>query len=74
MEDRIQKETVIVGPKSFFKEEELNKYNIREIEFLRLASEIGNPIYANTVIMGTILGMLGSSEEVAKDYLSKKVF
>ena len=72
LEDRIQKETVIVGPKSFFKEEELNKYNIREIEFLRLASEIGNPKYANTVIMGTILGMLGSSEEVAKDYLSKK--
>ena len=72
LEDRIQKETVIIGPKSFFKEEDFGKYNIKEAEFLRLASEIGNPIYSNTIVMGMILGMLNATKEEVYKALDEK--
>lgn len=72
LEDRIQKETVIIGPKSFFKEEDFGKYNIKETEFLRLASEIGNPIYSNTIVMGMILGMLNATKEDVYKALNEK--
>jgi 2-oxoglutarate ferredoxin oxidoreductase subunit alpha len=72
LEDRIQKETVVIGPKSFFKDEDFGKYNIKETEFLRLASEIGNPIYSNTIVMGMILGMLNATKEHVYKALNEK--
>lgn len=72
LEDRIQKETIVIGPKSFFKEEDFAKYNIKELEFLRMASEIGNPIYSNTIVMGMILGMLSADKEGVITELTKK--
>ena len=72
LEDRIQENTVILGPKSFFSEDEYKKYKIKEIEFIRIASEIGNPIFSNTVIMGTILGMFAVEKNNVYDILRKK--
>ena len=72
LEDRIQKETIVIGPKSFFKQEDFEKYNIEEVEFLRLASEIGNPVYSNTIVMGMILGMMNATKENVYESLREK--
>ena len=72
LEDRIQKETVVIGPKSFFTTADFEKYNIKEVEFLRLASEIGNPIYSNTIVMGMILGMINATKENVYNSLREK--
>lgn len=64
---RIAPDTIILGDA-----EKLDtSHPIVDVPFTKLATEIGNAIYANTIAVGTILGLLKVSPEVLDGYLIK---
>ncbi len=72
LKNRISKETVMMGIGDFSEVEN----NVEEIDFLRIAQDIGNRIFANIVAAGTVCGYVGIDKEIAvsqiKDFFSKK--
>lgn len=65
LEDRIGPETIIIGEKEKLKIE----HTVVDVPFSKTASEIGNPIYANTVAVGVICGIIGVDLKIVKEYL-----
>lgn len=65
---RLTKNTVIIGEKEFISNEIKNKI---EVSFKKMAEEVGNKIYANTVAVGTISGILNADSKVVEDYIRK---
>ncbi len=59
LQKRISKSTVILADKT-----NVTDSKITNIPFQRIASEFGDVIYTNTVAVGTICGILGTSEDV----------
>ena len=64
---RISDETIIIGDR-----EKLGAVNrtIIDIPFSKIAAEIGSPLYANTIGIGVILGLLKVEAEVLSTFLS----
>jgi 2-oxoglutarate/2-oxoacid ferredoxin oxidoreductase subunit alpha len=64
LKQRINEKTIVIG------EKELIKYaEIIDINFSRLAKEIGSEIYANTIASGLIAGLLKISDELCLNYI-----
>jgi len=59
LKDRISGATLVFGDSTRVKYEKLIN-----IPFQRIASEFGNPIFSNTVAVGTVCGCLGVDEEL----------
>ena len=59
LKKRISASTFVLGDSTRIKYEKLIN-----IPFQRIASEFGNPIYSNTVAVGTVCGCLGIGEEL----------
>jgi 2-oxoglutarate ferredoxin oxidoreductase subunit alpha len=59
LKDRISGNTLVFGDSTQVKYEKLIN-----IPFQRIASEFGNPIFSNTVAVGTVCGCLGVNEEM----------
>ncbi|MDA3900724.1 MAG: 2-oxoacid:acceptor oxidoreductase subunit alpha [Spirochaetes bacterium] len=51
---------------------ELEKSQIIEVKLQEIAKEIGNPIYANTIIAGIIIGLFSADKEAAGKLLDSK--
>jgi 2-oxoglutarate/2-oxoacid ferredoxin oxidoreductase subunit alpha len=63
--DRVTDETVILGDR-----ERLGiDRKMIDVPFVKIAAEVGGPIYANTVAVGIILGMFNVDIEVLNNYL-----
>lgn len=62
---KIGTETLVIGDK-----DKIGYDEIVNIPFAAIASELGSPIYANTVAAGTICALLGVSKQILKDYLN----
>jgi 2-oxoglutarate ferredoxin oxidoreductase subunit alpha len=58
LKQRISKGTLVLGDST-----QIHYDRLTNIPFQRIASEFGNAIFANTVAVGTISGILGVSEE-----------
>ncbi len=63
--NRITNKTIILGDSDSLESE----YNIVNIPFTKIATEIGGKIYANSVAVGVVCGMLGIEETKVKQYL-----
>jgi 2-oxoglutarate/2-oxoacid ferredoxin oxidoreductase subunit alpha len=64
---RIDNNTIILGKKEFI---EGKSEKIFEVPFTELAQEAGNKLYANTVTVGLLSGMLGVDFSIVKDFIS----
>ncbi len=63
---RIDKDTIILGKKEFIEGKAEKTF---EVPFTELAKEAGNKLYANTVTVGLLSGMLGVDFSVVKDFI-----
>jgi len=77
IEERLSQNTLILGEKQIIADEEdLTGYQLIDVPFTKIASEIGNAIYSNIVAVGTLAGLLGLRlQQVTgyiKDYFSAK--
>jgi 2-oxoglutarate ferredoxin oxidoreductase subunit alpha len=67
LRSRITSGTVVLGDNT-----QVHFKKLVNIPFQRIASEFGNPIYANTVAVGTICGILGVNDDLMlKDIIAK---
>lgn len=68
LQARINEHTVIVGDNDVLKSDR----NILHFPFKQTAKELGGEIYANTLALGLILGLLKVDIHVIEDYLEQK--
>ncbi len=66
--DRISEETIILGEKDRFAE----KFKIHNVPITQIAKEAGGKIYANSVAVGAVLGMLQIDPELYKAYFKHR--
>ncbi|MGD0566684.1 MAG: 2-oxoacid:acceptor oxidoreductase subunit alpha, partial [Candidatus Goldiibacteriota bacterium] len=67
LKKRISSSTFVLGDSTRIKYEKLIN-----IPFQRIASEFGNPIYSNTVAVGTVCGCMGVGEEILDAEITAK--
>ena len=67
LEHRIGPDTIILGDREKLGE----AHPIVDVPFTRIATEIGNAIYANTIAVGAVLGLLKVRPEVLDEYLTR---
>ncbi len=70
---RITPDTVILGEKDVCAAELKEGHRLYDIPFTKLATELGNKIYANAVAVGSVLSLLGLELEPNLDFI-KKIF
>lgn len=66
LRERIGKQTIILGEKDKVQHEGAH---IIDLPFTKLSAELGNPIFASTIAVGAVLGMLGAERKPFEDYL-----
>jgi 2-oxoglutarate ferredoxin oxidoreductase subunit alpha len=66
---RIGKDTIVLGEKKHI--EGATGHPI-DVPFVRMAGELGNPIYASTIAVGIALGILGADNAVLKAFLKER--
>jgi len=69
LEKRISPETMIVGEKETLSEEVKWESALFDIPFTKIATEIGNKVFANTVAVGALMSILSINPEEAVDCL-----
>jgi len=70
---RITKDTIIIGEPEFIEDElDINEYKVIEIPWTKMAQEIGNRLYSNTIAAGVIAELFQIDKEVGKTYLRKR--
>ncbi|HOR42505.1 MAG TPA: 2-oxoacid:acceptor oxidoreductase subunit alpha [Atribacterota bacterium] len=62
---RLDRNTIIIGDQ----ENLVTDKKIIHVSFLKMAEEIGQPIYANTIAVGLLLGLLNGDIRVGRHYL-----
>ncbi|PZM80071.1 MAG: 2-oxoacid:acceptor oxidoreductase subunit alpha [Candidatus Margulisiibacteriota bacterium] len=67
MKTRISQDTVIIGEK----EKVVTSYNILDIPFSQMATEVGGPIFSNTVAAGTLSGLLSVNLDKAIEQIKQ---
>lgn len=72
LKDRMDSDTIIIGPKAFIEEEYQNNYKVNFVEFAEIARGIGSIMYANIVILGFVASIFDADENIAIELLSKK--
>jgi 2-oxoglutarate ferredoxin oxidoreductase subunit alpha len=58
LKKRITPDTIVIGEK-----DKINHENMVDIQFTRIATEIGNAVYANTIAVGFVCGLLKIDEK-----------
>lgn len=72
LKDRMDNDTIIIGPKAFIEEEYQNNYKVNFVEFAEIARGIGSIMYANIVILGFVASIFDADENIAIELLNKK--
>lgn len=67
--DRIGPETILMGDEARLREK-LPNHKIIDVPLGRIASELGNPVFANTVAAGVVVGLLGAKVKGLRSYIS----
>ena len=68
LKDRISKNTIIIGDEETLKYVE--KEDVIKIPFLKIARDIGGPIYANVIAAGAISNILNIDKEIFNECLT----
>ncbi len=72
-EDRIAKNTAIIGDKSHIDDRyQSGDYTTESLPLVDLAKEIGGKIYFNTIILGFLCCMLGIEEDILSKVMKEK--
>ncbi|MHB8829243.1 MAG: 2-oxoacid:acceptor oxidoreductase subunit alpha [Syntrophales bacterium] len=66
LSDRLQKNTMIIG-----EAEKLDDKRVINVDFTRIAAELGNPLYRSMAAAGCACGIIGIGLEKAPDYIGK---
>ncbi len=66
LRERIGQQTIILGEKEKVQHEGAH---IIDLPFTKLSAELGNPIFASTIAVGAVLGMLGAERQPFEEYL-----
>lgn len=72
LDDRMTDNTVIIGPKAFIEEKYSEKFKTIYVEFAEKARNVGNIMYANSVILGFLGELLGITYETTEKLMTKK--
>lgn len=72
LEERMDEDTLIIGPENFVEEKYRNKYKFIPMEFTQKAAEIGNIMFSNIVILGFVAGMLRADNSLGEEILINK--
>jgi len=70
LSDRISDDTVVLGEEHNLSDN-FDRDRFLEVEFSRIASDIGNKIYSNIVAVGTIAGLLDVELEAVTNYVKR---
>ncbi|MGQ9665260.1 MAG: 2-oxoacid:acceptor oxidoreductase subunit alpha [bacterium] len=62
---KLDRETLIIS------EEPLENFKIVKVPFLKMAKDLGNPVFANTIVAGIITGMLEISPVIFSEYIKR---
>jgi len=71
LEKRIDPETIIVGEKDVCADELKDKSQFFDIPFTKIASDIGNKVYLNTVAVGALISTVSIKPEEVIDCLQR---
>jgi 2-oxoglutarate ferredoxin oxidoreductase subunit alpha len=71
LEKRINPETLILGEKNVCADELQDKNRLFDIPFTKIASDIGNKVYSNTVAVGALISVVSIKPEEAIDCLKR---
>ncbi len=71
LEKRINPETLILGEKNVCADELLDKARLLDIPFTKIASDIGNKVYLNTVAVGALLSFVSIKPKEVIDCLNR---
>ncbi|MBP6889266.1 MAG: 2-oxoacid:acceptor oxidoreductase subunit alpha [Candidatus Moranbacteria bacterium] len=63
---RISRHTILLGEKEKIARDDIH---VIDVPFTRLSSELGNPVFASTIAVGAVLGMLGAERGPFEEYL-----
>lgn len=72
LDSRLQENTIIIGPKAFIEEKYSEKFKTIYVEFAESARQVGNIMYANSVILGFLGELLGITFENVEKLITKK--
>jgi 2-oxoglutarate ferredoxin oxidoreductase subunit alpha len=73
IENRISKDTVIIGEDSFIEEKYKNgEYNIKEVAISSLAKEVGGLIYSNIITFGLLAGIFNINLNLITEYITQQ--
>ncbi len=72
LNDRLQEDTILIGPKAFIEDSYSEKYKTIYIEFAEEARKVGNIMFSNIVIIGFLGGVLGLTFSNVEKLISKK--
>lgn len=68
LEERISKDTLIIGDEKTLAE--IERQNVIKIPFLKMAAEIGGPIFANIIAAGALCKVLNVDKEIFEECIS----
>ena len=71
LEKRINPKTIIVGEKDVYADELKDKVQLFDIPFTKIASDIGNKVYSNTVAVGALISVVSIKPKEVIDFLKQ---
>ncbi|MHA2304929.1 MAG: 2-oxoacid:acceptor oxidoreductase subunit alpha [Candidatus Hodarchaeales archaeon] len=72
VEHRLTASSCIIGDKALFEQHPFNGPILLDVSFIRIAEEIGNKLYSNSVAVGVIAGLFQVKNSIIAEVLSQR--
>ena len=72
VDDRLSKDTVVLGEKENVEESFLGRINLVEVPLTKMALETGSQLYINTTAAGLIAGLFHGDFKAVEEYIRKR--
>ena len=70
--NRLTPNTCIIGEKKYFGDQNSHKCSLIDISFERIAEEVGNRVYSNSVAVGVLSGLFKADRAIIADAMSER--
>jgi len=70
--NRLTPTTFIIGEKKYFGDQNSHKCTLIDISFERIAEEVGNRVYSNSVAVGVLTGLFKADRTIIADVMSER--